>query len=63
MKMEFVRWPKYYQAYLRAFDRMLRERERRDRPTKWKNAQEVMDWWIYKTKYDPDQLDLFEDEI
>jgi phosphoadenosine phosphosulfate reductase len=28
MQMEFERWPKYYHNYLRAFDRMLRERER-----------------------------------
>jgi len=59
---EFARWPKYYQAYLRAFDRMLRERERRGRTAHWKTAQDVMDWWIYETKDDPNQEKLFEDE-
>jgi phosphoadenosine phosphosulfate reductase len=59
---QFDRWPKYYQAYLRAFDRMLRERERRGRPTKWKTAQDVMDWWIYELKDDPNQEKLFDEE-
>jgi len=60
---QFARWPKYYQAYLRAFDRMLRERERRELlTTKWKTAQDVMDWWIYEMKDDPNQEKLFEDE-
>jgi len=58
---QFARWPKYYQAYLRAFDRMLTQRERRGKTTKWHTAQDVMDWWIYEMpKADPDQLELFE---
>jgi phosphoadenosine phosphosulfate reductase len=59
---QFARWPKYYQAYLRAFDRMLIQREKRGKTTKWKTAHDVMDWWIYEMpKTDPDQLKLFED--
>lgn len=45
----FARWPKYYDAYLRAFDRMLQRKSEKGITTPWKTAQEVMDWWIYET--------------
>lgn len=45
-KRDMKRYPKYYQAYMRAFDRMLRIREERGLKTTWKTAQDVMDWWI-----------------
>ena len=45
-RREFERWPKYKDLYLRTFDRMLAERERRGLPTAWKTAQEVFDWWM-----------------
>lgn len=60
---QFERWPKYYQMYLRACERLLRERERRGLKTTWKTAQDVMDWWIYEMPNNPDQIGLgFEDE-
>ncbi len=40
------KYPKFYQAYLRAFDRMLVGRMERGLPTKWQSGQEVMDWWL-----------------
>lgn len=56
---EFERYPKYKQAYKRAFDRMIKERNRGGVPTdseerqrslsvvpKWRNAIEVIEWWI-----------------
>jgi phosphoadenosine phosphosulfate reductase len=46
-KMDAERYPKYYKAFLRAFDRMLKSRP--DHSTfhsEWKTAEEVMDWWI-----------------
>ncbi len=43
---EFKRYPKQYQAYLRAFDRMLKVRTEKGLKTQWKTAQEVMDWWL-----------------
>lgn len=56
---EFERYPKYKQAYIRAFDRMIEERNRGGVPTdseerqrslsvvpKWRNAIEVIEWWI-----------------
>jgi phosphoadenosine phosphosulfate reductase len=48
-RMEFERWPKYYEAYLRAFGRMLEERIAKGKPAvTWKTAQDVMDWWLGK---------------
>lgn len=32
--------------YLHAFDRMLKERERRGKEVKWKTAEEVFLWWM-----------------
>lgn len=43
---EFRRWPKYKNLYLHAFDRMLDERRKRERPTQWNTAEEVFDWWM-----------------
>lgn len=40
------RWPKYYQAYLRAFDRMLKRLWARGKETTWKTPEDVMNWWI-----------------
>lgn len=40
------RWPKYKQAYFKAFERMLRAREMSDmETTEWKTPEEVMKWW------------------
>jgi phosphoadenosine phosphosulfate reductase len=44
--MEFERYPKYYDAYLRTFGRMLEARVARGKPTSWQTAQDVMDWWL-----------------
>ncbi|MCK4794227.1 MAG: phosphoadenosine phosphosulfate reductase family protein [Desulfobacteraceae bacterium] len=45
-RIEFERWPKYKEAYLRAFQRMLTERKRRGKKTDWKKPEEVMKWWL-----------------
>lgn len=61
---QFKRWPKYKEAYLRAFDKMLEERKRRNNP--WKNpenatSKDIFNMWM---EYDilPGQMDLFEEE-
>lgn len=41
---ELERYPKYKEAYIRAFDRMIKGRG--DLPTEWKNGKEVLDWWL-----------------
>lgn len=47
---ELDAYPKYKNAYLRAFERMLRERKRRGLDTTWKTPDEVMDWWLHSEK-------------
>lgn len=46
MKREFVRYPKYKENYIRAFDRMIKRREERGLPTVWKSGEECFAWWI-----------------
>lgn len=42
-KRQFKRWPKYEEAYLRAFDRMLKNGKREY--LKWDTPEDVMKWW------------------
>lgn len=44
-KEELERYPKYKQAYLRAFQRMLEEIRKTGGDTSWKTAEDVMEWW------------------
>ena len=61
---EFLLWPKYKMAYLKAFDRMLKERERlgkmQGEMRMGNTPQSVWNWWM---NYDvlPGQMDLFEE--
>lgn len=66
---EFARWPKYKEAYLKAFERMLKERAKRQNKSIWKQggqeleqatATDVFNWWM---EYDilPGQYNLFDD--
>lgn len=47
---EFARWPKYKEAYLKAFDRMLQERKKRGKlDGSWRTgtlAEDVYNWWM-----------------
>lgn len=45
-KKELERYPKIKKAYLRAFDKMLKERKSAGLETEWQNANEVMKWWL-----------------
>lgn len=45
-EQEFARWPKYRDAYIRAFRKMLQVRERRGLPTEWRTARDVFHWWM-----------------
>ena len=58
MKADFVRYPKYRDNYLRAFNRMLKAREAAGLENKmhWTDARNVMMWWVGD---DPRQLSLF----
>ena len=46
MKEEFKKYPQYKKNYIKAFDRMLKEREKKGKETTWKNGEEVMKWWL-----------------
>ena len=51
MRFEFARYPKYEQAYLRAFEKMLQVREQNGKPyQKWKTGEDVMRWWLCEEK-------------
>lgn len=46
---EFERWTKYREQYVRSFDKMIAERERRgmNKPSSYfTSGQAVMDWWL-----------------
>lgn len=43
---EFSRYPKIKAAYIRAFDRMLAERRKRELPCAWQTGEDVMHWWM-----------------
>lgn len=58
MKADFVRYPKYKEAYIRAFDRMLEKRKadglKSDRKN-WIDGEHVMRWWVGD---DPNQITI-----
>ena len=63
MLRDAQRWPKYYNAYLHTFGKMLIEKRKKHDMTitKWNTAQDVMDWWMSDaSKGDPDQTVMFE---
>lgn len=43
---EFERYPKFKEAYTRAFERMIRERKKAGKECKWETGEEVMAWWL-----------------
>ena len=61
---EFAKWPKYKASYLRAFDKMLEERKKRNKLDgsfrMGTTATDVFRWWM---EYDvlPGRLNLFDD--
>lgn len=58
MIADFIKYPKYRDNYLRAFERMLQARKAKHLETssKWRDARSVLMWWVGD---DPDQLSLF----
>ena len=43
---EFEMYPKYKEAYLRTFDRMIKHWAETDKPRRWQSGEEVMAWWL-----------------
>lgn len=57
-EVEFIRWPKYKNLYLQAFDKMIWERKRRGKKYGlWFSAEDVFNWWM---EYDilPGQMEM-----
>lgn len=44
--IEFARYPLIRAAYIRAFDEMLKERQRRGKPCQWQSGMDVYHWWM-----------------
>jgi len=47
---EFERWPGFYKAYLRAFEKMLEHARKAGKPCRWKTPDDVMTWWLSNNK-------------
>lgn len=45
-KKEFLRYPKFKQNYIRAFERMVAVRKSKGRPTTWQSGKDVFHWWM-----------------
>ena len=45
-KHEFLRYPKYKENYIRAFDRMIKKRKEDGLPTVWNSGEECFAWWV-----------------
>lgn len=44
---EFLRWGKYKDSYFRAFDMMIKERDRKGiKRNSWETAKDVFNWWM-----------------
>lgn len=59
-EQEFRDFPKYKEAYIRAYDRMLEVRKAKGLDTKWKSGQEVFEWSM---EYDDMQGQLTLDDF
>lgn len=44
--IEFARYPLIRAAYIRAFDEMLKERQRRGKSSRWQTGVDVFHWWM-----------------
>lgn len=58
---EFADYPTYKQAYIKAFDRMLKNYDGKET---WKNGEDVFNWWIEEYKHNvKGQLSIFDFEV
>lgn len=63
MKWELNQYPKYKEAYIRAFERMIKNRKEKGKECEWETGEEVMNWWLgetLKTKEIEGQCRMFE---
>jgi phosphoadenosine phosphosulfate reductase len=59
---EAERWPGMKKAFLKAFRKLYENRGHRPAFSRWKNGEEMFDWWIHddKPRDNPDQTVMFE---
>lgn len=58
---EFMRWPKYEELYVAAFERMLEARRAKGKPCDWQTGRDVFRWWM-EDKNVAGQLSMFDEE-
>lgn len=58
---EFMRWPKYEEPYVAAFERMLEARRAKGKPCDWQTGRDVFRWWM-EDKNVAGQLSMFDEE-
>ena len=59
---DFIRYPKFKEAYIRAFDRMIEERNKKGKEIEWKTGEEVMRWWLEGKDYGQLEFELEQEE-
>ena len=55
---ELSRYPKFRANYIRAFERMIKNRLAKGRTTQWKTGEDVMAWWVGESAPKPKQEQL-----
>ena len=57
MKADFAKYPKYEDAYIRAFDKMIESRKKKGLEVRnaWADGKRVMRWWLGEN---PDQITI-----
>lgn len=60
---ELERWAAYKRNYIKAFERMLVEREKAGLVTEWRTGEEVMDWWLRKKTVRKDDAQVCLDDL
>lgn len=58
---EFMRWPKYEELYVAAFERMLEARRAKGKQCDWQTGRDVFRWWM-EDKNIAGQLSMFDEE-
>ena len=56
---EAERWPGFFRAFMRCFEKMLEKRDADGKETKWHNAEEVMRWWLEERKWNEEYRERF----
>lgn len=61
-EQEFARWPRYRQAYVAVFDKVVENRKAKGKKCTWINGEDLMRWWMGKSilaEVDERQMELF----